>query len=71
MVKVRTRSQKRLMAECKILHVGPSLEPINPALLSPDVQRVESGLPILIGLPADFRLVPGEFVDVSIQYTKR
>jgi biotin carboxyl carrier protein len=71
LVRVRTRSQKRLMAECKIIQVGPSLEAINPALISPDVQRVETGLPILVGLPSHFRLVPGEFVDLSIQYSKR
>jgi multidrug resistance efflux pump len=71
MVKVRTRSQKRLIADCKILHVGPSLEAINPALISPDVQRIETGLPILVALPAEFKLVPGEYVDLSIQYSKR
>ena len=71
MVKLRTRSQKRAQAECKILQVGASLEPINPALLSPDAQRVETGLPILIALPSNFRLVPGEYVDLSIQYSKR
>lgn len=70
MVRVRTRSQKRLVANCPIVHVGPSLEPINPALLSPDVQRVEVGLPILIALPPQMRLVPGEFVDLAIQYAK-
>ena len=71
MVTVRTRSQKRRQAECRILQVGASLEAINPALLSPDVQRIETGLPILIALPSDLRLAPGEYVDLSIQYAKR
>jgi acetyl/propionyl-CoA carboxylase alpha subunit len=71
MVKVRTRSQKRLIADCKIVHVGPSMEPIKPALLSMDVQHAEVGLPILVELPQQMRLIPGEFVDLSIQYAKR
>ena len=34
-------------------------------------QAQNTSLPILVGLPSDFRLVPGEFVDISIQYSKR
>lgn len=71
LVKVRTRSQRRLIADCKIVHVGPSMEPINPALLSMDVQHAEMGLPILVALPSQVRLIPGEFVDLSIERTKK
>jgi len=51
--------------------VGASLEPINPALLSPEGTRVEVGLPILVNLPANLKVLPGEFLDLSIEYSKR
>jgi multidrug resistance efflux pump len=70
-VTVRTRTQKRQMGTGQILKVGGSLEPINPALLSPDATRTEVGLPILISLPTGMKVVPGEFVDLSIEYSKR
>jgi hypothetical protein len=47
------------------------MELINPALLSTDGNRVEVGLPILVRLPEKTKLVPGEFVDVTIQYAKQ
>ena len=69
---IRTRTQRRVVVEGHILHVGPSMVPLEPALLSPDIRRREVGLPILIGLPQGSPpLVPGEFVDISIQYAKR
>jgi multidrug resistance efflux pump len=70
-VVVRTRTQKRQYATAKILRVGSQMELINPALISTDSNRVEVGLPILVELPSGMTLVPGEFVDLSIQYTKR
>jgi hypothetical protein len=69
-VQVRTRSQRRQVASAQILKVGTQLEPINPALLSTDGTRVEVGLPILVSLPPGLRLMPGEFVDLSIRYVR-
>jgi len=70
-VTVHTRSIKRQFVTGTIERVGSQMELINPALLSPDGNRVEVGLPILIRLPETMKLVPGEFVDLTIQYAKR
>ena len=70
-VLVRTRTQRRQVAPAQILRVGTSLEAISPALLSPDTKRMEVGLPILVSIPAGLRLVPGEYVDLTIQYSRK
>lgn len=70
-VLVRTRSFKRQTADAQILKVGAQMEPINPALLSTDSNRLEVGLPILVSLPLGLRLLPGEFVDISIRSSKK
>jgi len=67
---VRTRTQKRQIANGRIERVGTQLELINPALLSTDANRVEVGLPFMVRLPEEMKLVPGEFVDISIQRAK-
>ncbi len=64
---IRTRSQKRQVAEGKIVKVGAQYELINPALLSTDSNRVEMGLPILVSLPQNLSVSPGEFVDLAIR----
>jgi hypothetical protein len=53
--------------EGKILRVGTQMELINPALLSTDSNRIEVGLPFLVQIPETVKLVPGEFVDLSIK----
>lgn len=68
-VTVRTRTVKRQIGSAQVLRVGAQLEPINPALTT-DPARIELGLPFLITLPPGFNLVPGEFVDLSIQYAR-
>ncbi len=70
-VTVRTRSQKRIVATGKIVEVGPSWVELNPTLLATDVRRREVGLPVLIQLPPEFQLTPGEYVDISIQFAKK
>jgi multidrug resistance efflux pump len=68
---VSTRTQKRVRATGKVLRVGTQMELINPALLSTDSNRIEVGLPILVQMPDNLKLVPGEFVDLSIMPVKR
>ena len=70
-ITVRTRTQRPKVGSGQVLRVGSSLEPINPALLSPDGTRVEVGLPILISLPANLKVLPGEFLDLAIDSSKR
>jgi len=69
-VVVRTRSHKQQLATGRIIRVGTQMELINPALLSTDSNRIEVGLPILVSVPPDMKLVPGEFVDLSIEPAK-
>jgi multidrug resistance efflux pump len=68
-VQITTRSQPKRTARGKILRVGSQMEPINPALLSVDAKRVEVGLPILVEVPPDIRLLPGEYVNLFVDYT--
>ncbi len=67
-VQITTRSQPKRTARGKILRVGAQMEPINPALLSLDAKRVEVGLPILVEVPPDIRLLPGEYVNLFVDY---
>jgi len=69
-VTIRTRSTHRRMAKAPIVRVGSQMERINPLLLSPDGARQEVGLPILIALPPNLKVLPGEYVELSINYTR-
>ena len=72
-VVVRTRGQRALKAEGRVLEIGAQMEPINPALISTDATRLELGLPILISLPEELRgqLRPGQVVDLTIRYSEQ
>lgn len=70
-VLVRTRSQPPRVAPAKVLQVGGQIQPIPAGLLSVDPNHLESGLPILVSLPDTLKVVPGEFVDLSIRAPKR
>ena len=70
-VVIHTRTQKRQAGEGRIIKVGAQFDPINPALLSADSNRVEMGLPILVSIPPGMNLSPGEFVDLAIRPGKR
>ncbi|MBN2508259.1 MAG: hypothetical protein JXQ71_16390 [Verrucomicrobia bacterium] len=69
-VTVITRAHRRQIGQGQILKVGVQLEQINPLLLSADATRMELGLPFFVSLPERMRLVPGEFVDLRINYTR-
>jgi multidrug resistance efflux pump len=70
-VTIVTRTQPRQTARGQILRVGGQLEPINPSLLASDSKRVEVGLPILVEVPPAIHLVPGEYVNLVIEYNQR
>jgi multidrug resistance efflux pump len=63
-----TRSQPRQTAFGRILRVGAQMEPIDPGLLAADAKRVEVGLPILVEVPPGIRLLPGEHLNLGIEY---
>ena len=70
-VEVRSRSGARLSAHAKILEVGLQLEPISPTLLPLNTAggsgvRHENGLPVLVSLPNELKLLPGEIVDLTV-----
>lgn len=66
-VEVRTRSLRRHAGSASILQVGAQMEPISPALRAiSSSQHVESGLPVLVSIPSDLKLLPGEIVDVIL-----
>jgi multidrug resistance efflux pump len=67
-VELRTRSEPRLSAASKVVQVGPAMEAISPSLLAamrlPPNQPPEPGLRVQFALPPDFKVRPGEHVDV-------
>lgn len=67
-VEVWSRGGKRAVGMGKVLRVGTQMEPINPTLL-PQGQgqgrTPEFGLPILVSLPPNLPLLPGEMVDLQ------
>ena len=69
-VQILKRTAPRTYVRGKIENIGAQFELINPALLSTDTKRMEVGLPILVSVPAGFPLVPGEYVNLTIEYSR-
>ncbi len=65
LMRVTTRTTPRRSATGRIMKIGAQLEPLNPGLLSAELKRMEVGLPVLIALPPELGLFPGEFVDIA------
>jgi multidrug resistance efflux pump len=71
MVRIRTRNAQKQISEGRILAVGAHLQPINDALLPPTrMDNTDLGLPILVNLPKDLKVHPGETVDLTIMPDK-
>ena len=68
-VEIRTRGRNRESGVGRILSVGSHLEPIRDELLPRGTSLVptELGLPFLVSLPSNLRVVGGETVDLSLQ----
>ena len=67
-VQVRCRSLPRSVSPAEIVGVGSQLEPINPTFLPLTHAHLHLvGLPILVSLPPDQKLMPGELVDLVVQ----
>ena len=67
-VVITTRHQPRRKGEGQILEVGSAIEPVRPGLLSQDRTRVDTGLIILVSVPRGLEVIPGELVDLVINY---
>jgi len=75
-VEVRARGGKREIGVGEVLRVGSQLEPIAPSLLPRTSgmpaggnsvgSTIENGLPVLVSLPANLTLYPGEVVDLRV-----
>jgi HlyD family secretion protein len=65
-VHVRSRAT-HAVADARVLQVGTQLDPIDPALLplTSSGRLAEAGLPLLIELPGQLALAPGEIVDLA------
>src|SRR5688572_4187030 len=70
-VQISTRTQPPRIARGRVLRVGSQFEAINPSLLAPDSKRMEVGLPILVEVPSGIRLVPGEYVNLVVDYAHK
>jgi multidrug resistance efflux pump len=71
-VRIATRTGNSQTFESQILQVGAQVEIITNSLgyLRQDVP-VDSGLPIIVEMPPDARIRPGELVDILIRSRKR
>jgi multidrug resistance efflux pump len=66
-IEVRSRSRMRNVALAEVVSVGSQMEPILPELLPMrpgGMDLVEYGLPLVIRLPPELGLIPGEIVDL-------
>jgi len=67
-VEVRSRSFNRGGAMGEVLSIGGQMEPILPELIQMrgSTSQVEYGLPILVSVPPELNLIPGEIVDLAL-----
>jgi multidrug resistance efflux pump len=65
-IEVITRGGQRASGLASVLSVGPQFEPLGPAFQRPFATSEERGLPVLISLPDDLSVRPGEFVDLRL-----
>ena len=70
-VTITTRTQTRQTARGQIIRVGSQLEPINPGLIAADSKRMEVGLPIVVSVPDGIQLVPGEYLNLHIEFNPK
>ena len=69
-VVVRTRTKPPTKRDSQILKIGSQIESVRATMLPSDNTALITGLPVLIQLPADLKLFPGELVDISIEYSQ-
>ncbi len=71
-VQVSTRGNDRVTTSARVLEVGTQLEVIDPTLLPPanlSSHVAEYGLPILVEMPANLAVAPGEVVGLATPST--
>jgi len=66
-VEIRTRGAQRMTGRAQITHVGPRIELFTAPLRIRGMGAAqERGLPFVVSLPPEMKLLPGELVDVTI-----
>ncbi|MSU31933.1 MAG: HlyD family efflux transporter periplasmic adaptor subunit [Pedosphaera sp.] len=67
-VQVRSRSGRRAVGIGEVISLGSQLEPISASMLpkSSAASGAELGLPLLVTLPNDLAVYPGELVDLEL-----
>ncbi len=71
-VTIRRRTSIRKHFTSVILHVGAQLEPVTNALaLVRDGMLLDFGLPIIIDVPQELSMRPGEIVDITLNSSAR
>ena len=66
-IEVRTRAQRRQIGLGKVMRVGQHLEVISTNLAAANFGANPQGLPLLISLPENLSLLPGEQVDLAVR----
>lgn len=65
-VQVRSRASHRATASAKVMKIGAELDFMNPLIITPDNTRKEKALQVMISVPPELNLHPGEFVDLML-----
>jgi len=65
-VQVRSRGNRRLTGIAQVLRVGHHYESVSTNLAAANPGFAPRGLPVLISLPANMALLPGELVDLAL-----
>jgi len=66
-VEVRSRGQNRTVGQAQVTHVGPRIELFNAPLRVRGMgNALERGLPIVVSVPPEMKLRPGELVELSL-----
>ena len=65
-VRIRSRLFPGPSGSARILRIGSDVGFINPALQLSDPARREQALKVIVSIPGDLSLRPGEFVDISV-----
>lgn len=71
-IEVVTRGSQRKSGMASVLRVGPQFEPLGPAFQSSFAQTAEErALPLLVSMPSQMAIRPGEVVDLRMVNSRR
>jgi hypothetical protein len=65
-IEVRSRSDRKKVGIAKVLKVGEAFENISNQLIVQEPTGSRVGLPLLVSIPEEIELLPGEVVDLAL-----